>query len=190
MAKETATDQQPPGRTPATPDWHTPDTQGVSQTRGGHCWGMEGSTSSYTVRWRHRAIWKFVTKLAKIFTTHGEVFFFSKSQMMSEIWVNSGARLVMSGERSATNRPKGVRGWESHACACRLFGCLKGIAAQPLRYCRLTAQYLHHHQNAATPNKEGKTKQNRKNKQHVRVRGILLDLHDYCFQIQVSFYLI
>lgn len=27
---------------------------------------------------------------------------------------------------------------------------------------------------------------NRKNKQHVRVRGILLDFHDYCFQIQVS----
>lgn len=37
-----------------------------------------------------------------------------------------------------------------------------------------------------------KEKQNKigKNKQHVRVRGILLDFHDYCFQIQVSFYLI
>lgn len=65
---------------------------------------------------------------------------------------------------------------------------LGGVAAQPLRYCRLTADYLHHHQNAATPNKEGKNKQNRKNKQHVRVRGILLYFHDYCFQIQVSFY--
>lgn len=83
MAKETATDQQPPGRTPATPDWHTPDTQGVSQTRGGHCWGMEGSTSSYTVRWRHRAIWKFVTKLAKIFTTWWSVFFFQKP---NDVW--------------------------------------------------------------------------------------------------------
>ena len=89
-------------------------------------------------------------------------------------------------------QPTGQRewgGWGSHACACFLCGCLEGIAAQPLRYCRLTAHYLHH-QNAATPNKEGKTKQNRKNKQHVRVRGILLDFHDYCFQIQVSFYLI
>lgn len=35
-----------------------------------------------------------------------------------------------------------------------------------------------------------KEKQNRKNKQHGRVRGFLLDFHDYCFQILVSFYLI
>lgn len=70
------------------------------------------------------------------------------------------------------------------------FGRLEDIAARPLRYCRLTAHYLHHHQNAATPNKEGKTKQNRKNKQHIRVRGFLLVCHDYCFQILVYFYLI
>lgn len=76
----------------------------------------------------------------------------------SEIWGHLGARLVVGGKRSATNRPKGVRGCGSHACAFRLFGCLEDIAAQPLRYCRLTAHYLHHHQNAATPNKEGKIK--------------------------------
>lgn len=109
--------------------------------------------------------------------------------ILSEILEHLGARLVRSGERSATNRPKGVRGVGVACLRCRLCSCLEGIAAQPLRYCRLTAHYLHH-QNAATPNKEGKTKQNRKNKQHVRVRGILLDFHDYCFQIQVSFYLI
>lgn len=104
---------------------------------------------------------------------------FFQMPIVSEIWERSGARLVVSGERSATNRPKGVRGWGLHACAFRLFGCLEGIAAQPLRYCRLTAHYLHHHQNAATPNKEGKTKQNRKNNQHVRVRGFLLVFLDY-----------
>lgn len=72
-------------------------------------------------------------------------------------------RLVARGERSTTNRPKGMKGMgEPHACAFRLFGCLEDIAAQPLRYCRLTAHYLHDHQNAATPNKEGKSKQNRK----------------------------
>lgn len=30
--------------------------------------------------------------------------------VVSEIWGHLGARLVMSGERSATNRPKGLRG--------------------------------------------------------------------------------
>lgn len=77
-----------------------------------------------------------------------------------------GARLVVTGERSATDRPEGVRGVEgvgvSHACACRLFGGFRldggVVAAQPLRHCRLTAHTLHHHQNAATPNKEGKNK--------------------------------
>lgn len=88
-------------------------------------------------------------------------------------------------------QPTGQREWGgggSHACAF-LFGCFEGIAAQPLRYCRLTAHYLHH-QNAESPNKEEKTKQNRKNNQHVRVRGFLLVFHHNCFQIQVSFYLI
>lgn len=100
-----------------------------------------------------------------------------------------GARLVVSGERSTTNRPKGMRGGRvSHACAFRLFGRLEGIAAQPLRYCRLTAHYLH--QNAATPNKgKNKTKQE-KNNQHERVRGVLLVFHHYCFQFQVCVYLI
>lgn len=94
----------------------------------------------------------------------------------------------MSGERSTTNRPKGMRGGgDSHACAFRHFGCLEGIAAQPLRYCRLTAHYLHH-QNAATPNKEGKNKtKQEKNNQHVRVRGALLVFLDYCFQIPSLF---
>lgn len=109
---------------------------------------------------------------------------------MSEIWGHLGARLVVSGEVRNQQAKREWGDWESLARACRLFGCLEGVAAQPLRYCRLTAHYLHHHQNAATPNKEGKNKQNRKNKQHVRVRGILLDFHDYCFQIQVSFYVI
>lgn len=68
-----------------------------------------------------------------------------------------GARLVNSGGRSSTNRPKGM-GLGAHACAFHLYGRLEGIAARPLRYCRLTAHYLHHHQNAATPNKEGKNK--------------------------------
>lgn len=64
----------------------------------------------------------------------------------------------LSGERSTTNRPKGMKGDKGeHACAFRHFGYLKGIAAQPLRRCRLTAQYLHH-QNAETPSKEGKNK--------------------------------
>lgn len=65
--------------------------------------------------------------------------------------------------------------WGSLARACRHSVRLGGVAAQPLRCCRLTARFRHHHQNAATPNKEGKIKKNRKNKQHVRVRGSLLD---------------
>lgn len=107
---------------------------------------------------------------------------------MSEIWGHWGARLVVSGE-VRNQQAKGSEGIGSRLLALAAF-CLEGVAAQPLRYCRLTAHYLHHHQNAATPNKEGKNKQNRKNKQRVRVRGILLDFHDYCFQIQVSFYVI
>ena len=106
------------------------------------------------------------------------------------MWVHLGARLVVSGE-VRNQQAKGSEGSGTRLLAlCRLFGCLEGVAAQPLRYCRLTARYLHHHQNAATPNKEGKKKQNRKNKHHLRVRGILLDFHDYCFQIQVSFIVI
>lgn len=51
-------------------------------------------------------------------------------------------------------KAKGNGGFGVQACAFPYFGCLEDIAAQPLRYCRLTAQL--HHQNAATPNKEGK----------------------------------
>lgn len=69
-----------------------------------------------------------------------------------------GARLDSSGERSTTNRPKVMRGLKGRgARTLASFGCLEDIAAQPLRYCRLTAHYLHH-QSAATPNKEGKNK--------------------------------
>lgn len=79
--------------------------------------------------------------------------------LRSEISGHLGARLVINnGERSTTNRPKGVGGEGSHACAFRRFGSLEGIAAQPLRYCRLTAHYLHDHRSAASPNKEGKNK--------------------------------
>lgn len=38
--------------------------------------------------------------------------------------------------------------------------------------------------------KKEKIKHNRKNNQHVRVRGFLLAFHEYCSQTQVSFYLI
>lgn len=48
------------------------------------------------------------------------------------------------------------------------------VAAQPLRYCRLTAHYLHHHQNAATSNK-GKEKINNRKIKHVELEGFLLD---------------
>lgn len=73
-----------------------------------------------------------------------------------ESWEHLGARLVESGE--VCNRlAKGNEG--SGSCLLALVAFWMLVAAQPLRYCRLTAHYLHHHQNAATPNKEGKNKQ-------------------------------
>lgn len=113
---------------------------------------------------------------------------FFKKAILSEISGHCGARLVASGERSATNRPRQWGGVGRMLALPAVLVSWRISLRSPCATVDSQRTILHHHQNAATPNKEGKTKQNRKNKQHVRVRGFLLVFHDYCFQILVSFY--
>lgn len=81
-----------------------------------------------------------------------------KSQSSLRFWrvFGSEAGFKWGGPQPTSQRELGV--WESLARACRHFVRLDGFAAQPLRCCRLTARFPHHHQNAATSNKEGKIK--------------------------------
>lgn len=122
------------------PDWHTLSTHRASQNeRGGQPVAEAGE--------QFEVIFDWISK---------NVLFFFKARNVWDLGA-FGSEAGLEWGEVRNQQAKGSRGFWVAGLRFPPFCGLEDIAARPLRYCRLTAHYLHH-QNAATPNKEGKNK--------------------------------